>query len=183
LARNDETGGAAQSGEADANVDKQFKALTERVARTADSDLKEFLSGILRATETTLSDLKVMRERLDDAQAKADAAATAAQLARKDASATVIRADIRAEAQAAGAVDAGDVLPFINLIDVQVGEDGKSNIGELIGALKRAKPHLFSKVSTSATHAAPKPGNATPKNALEMTTGEYRAAKARFTRR
>jgi len=180
---NDDSGGATLSGVGDIAADSQFKALAERVAKTADADLKVFLSGILKATETTLTDLKSMRERLDNAQAKADAAAAEAQIARRDASDTVLRADIRAEAHAAGAVDAGDVLPFISLSDVKLGEDGKTNIAELLNALRRAKPHLFSKISTSATHPAPKPGNVAPKNALEMTTGEYRAAKARFTRR
>ena len=168
---------------ADAGMDAQFKLLAERVSKTADSDLKEFLSGILKATETTLGDLRSMRERLDKTQANADAAAAAAQRAKKDASDTAVKADIRAEAHAAGAVDAGDILPFVNLSDVTRSDDGKSNIAELIAGLKKAKPHLFGKTSTSATHPAPKPGNAGPRNALEMTTGEYRAAKARFTRR
>lgn len=182
MSTNEESGGARMSGVADLGVDTQFRVLAERVAKTVDSDMKEFLSGILNATETTLRDLKSMREQLDTAKARAETAAAAAQIARKDANETVLKADIRAEAQAAGAVDAGDVLPFINLSDVKY-NDGKSNIVELINALKKAKPHLFNKVNTSAPHAAPKPGNASPKNALDMTTGEYRAAKARFTRR
>jgi hypothetical protein len=183
MSTSDESTATTTGGLADAAMDTQFRALAERVAKTADSDLKEFLAGILKATETTLVDLKAMRERLDNAQAKADAAAAAAQIARKNAGETALRADIRAEAQAAGAVDAGDVLPFISLSDVKLSEDGKVNIVELVSALKKSKPHLFTKVSTSATHLAPKPGNVAPKNALEMTTGEYRAAKARFTKR
>ena len=63
-------------------TDAKFKILAERVANTADSDLKEFLSGILKATETTLADLKSMRERLDKARADADAATATAQKAK-----------------------------------------------------------------------------------------------------
>jgi hypothetical protein len=163
--------------------DAQFKTLSERVARTADSDLKEFLSGVLKATETTLADLNSMRERLDKAQANADVAAAAAQKARREASESAVKSDIRAEAVAAGAVDASDVLPFIDLNNVKIDESGKSNIAELIDKLRSAKPYLFRKVSTSATHPAPKPGNGVARNALEMTVSEYRAAKARFMRR
>jgi hypothetical protein len=167
----------------DVGAEVQFKILAERVARTADADLKEFLSGILKATETTLADLNAMRERLDKAQADAQAATAAAQKAKQDAGESAVKSDIRAEALAAGAVDPADVLPFISLSAVALDENGKSNIAELIGALKQQKPHLFRKVSTSAAHPVPKPGNAAPRNALEMTAGEYRAAKARFVRR
>ncbi len=166
-----------------ASIDLQFKLLSERVAKTSDSDLKEFLSGILKATEITLVDMRSMRERLEKVQANADAAAAAAQTAKRDATDRVVRADIRAEAQAAGAIDAADVLQFIGMGAVQIGDDGRSNIPELINGLKKNKPHLFGKVSTSATHPVPKPGGAGPRNALEMTPGEYRAAKARFTKR
>lgn len=183
MSMNDGNGGGAISNAADTGIDAQFKVLAERVARTADSDLKDFLSGILKATEVTLGDLKSMRERLDKAQADADAAAAAAQKAKEVASETAIKANIRTEARAAGAVDAADILPFIKLSDVRLGDDGKSNIAELIGTLKKAKPHLFGKVSTSAAHPVPKPVNQAPRNALEMTAGEYRTAKARFTRR
>jgi ribosomal protein L9 len=178
-----ESGGGGLNGPADIGVDAQFKTLADRVAKTADSDLKEFLSGILKATESTLTDMKFMQARLDKAQADADAAGAVAQKARKDASDVAVKAEIRAQAQVFGAVDAADVLPFISLSDVKVDENGKSNIAELLDGLKKAKPHLFGKVSTSATHQAPRPGNAGPRNALEMTLAEYRAAKARFTRR
>jgi len=173
----------AQSLSDEIGAEAQFKILAERVAKTADSDLKEFLSGVLKATETTLADLNSMRARLDKAQANAEAATAAAQKAKQDARDSAAKADIRAEALAAGAVDPADVLPFISLSELELDENGKSNVAELIGILKKNKPHLFRKVSTSATHPVPKPGNAAPRNALEMTAGEYRAAKARFVRR
>jgi hypothetical protein len=173
----------AQSLSDDVGAEAQFKILAERVARTADSDLKEFLSGVLKATETTLADLNSMRERLDKAQADAESATAVAQKATQDASDSAVKADIRAEALAAGAVDAADVLPFISFSELQFDENGKSNVAELIGILKKKKPHLFRRVSTSATYPVPKPGNGAPRNALEMTAVEYRAAKARFVRR
>ncbi len=157
----------------------QFKELSERVAKTADADLKLFLAGILKASEATMADLKAMRDRLDKAQADADAAAVAAVKAKTEAAEAVTKSTIKAAAQKAGAVEAADVLPFIKLADVRVGEDGESNVAELVDALKKAKPHLFTSASTSTAAPAPKPGQTTAKSALEMTDAEWKAAKAK----
>jgi hypothetical protein len=183
--------GPAANAAGQAGPDVQFKELAERVAQTADSDLKHFLSGILRATEkqvadldATRGDLKVVREKLDKAEAEASAAA---ERAAKDRAATVentAKSALRAAAKAAGAIDPADVLPFIKAGDVKADEDGKTNEAELVDALKKAKPHLFGKLNTSATAPTPNPKDAGGvKSVLEMTPAEYKAAKARFTSR
>ncbi len=174
-----------------ADRDVSFKELTERLGKTADPDVKTFLSEILKASQTTLLELntardefQAVREKLNKAEAMAAEMARAEikranEMALKDA-----KTALRAAAEAAGAIEIDDVLAFISVNEIQLNEDGKGNAAVLVERLKKAKPHLFARLNTSSPKAAPRNHDASgARNAMAMTAAEYKAARARFIRR
>jgi hypothetical protein len=147
-----------------------------RIFGTGETDVKAILAGVLRAGEKTLAEMDALKVRLEAAEkATKDAAEGALK--------KIKRSNLVAAAKAAGAVDASEALQFVKLGDVTVNESGESNAAELVAGLKAAKPHLFSKSSTSAAAASPAATDAVKKSVLAMTKEEYAAAKAAIIRR
>lgn len=168
-----------------------FKDLSEQLGRTADSGMKAFLSEILKASEATLFDLHMTRDELEKLREKLDRAeAATAEIAgaeakrAKEIAVKDAKMALRAAAQAAGAIEIDDVLAFVSVDEIQLNGDGKGNAEALVESLKKAKPHLFTRLNTSAAKAAPRNNDASgPRNALAMTAAEYKAARNRFIRR
>jgi hypothetical protein len=95
----------------------------------------------------------------------------------------VMLSELKVEAVRAGMVDL-DGLTFLDLSQVHLRDDGTLSGGpEVIAQLRRAKPWLFSTVSSSSVASVPpsKPGR--QKLATEMTDAEYRIARANIIRR
>jgi hypothetical protein len=119
--------------------------------------------------------------------AEALAAAQAAHAAVvASAEARMLRAEVRAAAAAAGAVDAADIIALLPQADIKRDEKGEpTNLGELIDAMKAAKPHLFGQPpaaprSTSTPASPPPPAEPKAKHAKEMTADEYKAERERI---
>ncbi|GAN79785.1 phage scaffolding protein [Acidocella aminolytica] len=137
-----------------------------------------------------------------DAQAKAEAAVQAAQQerdaavakVRTDGEARLIRAELKAEAVKAGIRDLSD-LASVDVSGLKLNEAGDlEGAAEFIAKLKETKAHWFAeatgaaKGTTSNTEKAPGQtktigAGGEGKNAREMTSEEYAAAKAALMRR
>ena len=172
----DDVAKSAPVGVADAVLGGKISEMGARISGAVDTDLKLILAGVLRAGEKTLTEMDALKARLE-----------AAEMATKEAGEATVkkikRSSLVAAAKAAGAVDATEALQFIKLGEVTVDEAGDSNAAELVASLRAAKPHLFSKSSTSAAAAAPAATDAAKKSVLAMTKAEYAAAKAAIIRR
>ncbi len=150
--------------------------LEHKVSGAVDGDVKLILSGILKAGEKTLAEMDALKMRLEAAeQATKDATEAAVK--------KVKRSNLVAAAKAAGAVDAAERLQFVKLGEGTVTDAGETNATELVAGLKAAKPHLFSKTSTSAAVASPAVADPARKSVLTMTKEEYAAAKAAAIKR
>jgi hypothetical protein len=164
------------AGASDATLSGKILELEQKVSGRADADVKMILGGILRAGEKTLAEMDALKTRLEAAeQATRDVTEAAVK--------KVKRANLLAAARAAGAVDATEALQFVKLGDVTVNDAGETNAAELVAGLKAAKPHLFSKTSTSAAAASPATADPMKKSVLAMTKEEYAAAKAAIIKR
>jgi hypothetical protein len=172
----DDVAKSAPVGISDAALGGKIAEIATRISGTVDTDVKAILAGVLRAGEKTLTEMDALKARLE-----------AAELATKEATEATVkkvkRSNLVAAARAAGAVDATEALQFIKLGDVTVNDAGESNAAELVATLRAAKPHLFSKSSTSSAAAAPAATDAVKKSVLTMTKDEYAAAKAAVIRR
>jgi hypothetical protein len=95
----------------------------------------------------------------------------------------LIRAELKAEAIRAGIVDL-DGLKLIDLTGVQLDSQGEvEGAPALMAQLKRAKPWLFSSISSSPAVSPPPAQPPRPKLATEMTDAEYLAARAALLKR
>ena len=97
----------------------------------------------------------------------------------KTAQLRVIKAELKAFAVKAGIVDL-DGLAFIDMSKVKLTDTGEiEGADEAIDALRKAKPYLFTK-TTSSTQKPPEGKPPTTKKATEMTPEEYKAEKRRL---
>jgi hypothetical protein len=95
----------------------------------------------------------------------------------------VILAELKVEAVRANMIDL-DGLQFLDLTQVHLSEGGGIAGGaELISRLKRAKPWLFSALSSSSIANVPPSGPARQRLAKDMSEEEYRIARASIIRR
>jgi hypothetical protein len=164
----------------------QLKMLTSQLKTAQYPDIKSFLTNVLRASEATLSeldsakaDIRALQQQLDKAQADSIASDEASKMATR----TALMLSVKAAAKAAGAIDADDILRFVDFSKHGVNQLSETDHDKVIELLKRDKPHLFGKLTTSATARAPKADLGSIRSALEMTPAEYKAAKARFVKR
>lgn len=147
-----------------------------------------------KGTRLKLQESETARKTAEDAAAAATKAATDAATAAEAASEAkikdantaaekrIIRAELKAVAIKAGIVDI-DGLSLADLSKVKLNDAGEvEGADALIEALKKAKPYLFGTQSTSSTARKPDPGKTEPKKATEMTTDEWRAARANLGR-
>lgn len=118
-----------------------------------------------------------------DWRARAEAAETELDAARRESEAQLKRAELKVEAVRAGMID----LDGLKLVDAdQVTLDGKggvSNAAAVIETVKRSKPWLFGAPSSSSSAAAPPADPPRTRHAREMTDAEWRAAREALLRR
>jgi hypothetical protein len=95
----------------------------------------------------------------------------------------LILAELKVEAVRSGIVDL-DGLKFLDITLLKLQEDGNVTGGaEIISQLKRAKPWLFSAPSSSSQAKVPPAGPTRQKLATEMSSEEYRIARANIIKR
>ena len=141
-----------------ASVRAELGDLAVKLAASADADTKAFLATVLKASEAQAAELAAVRKSLEASQTAA------------------LRAELRTAAGQAGAVDAADVLAFVDLSAVTFGADGEpSNLAGLVKSVKDAKPYLFGPANTSATHAPPPVKSAELRDARDLKPAEYHA--------
>ena len=96
--------------------------------------------------------------------------------------ARLIAANLRTEAIRAGMVDL-DGLKLVDLSQVQLDDNDTVVEGDrLMSELRRNKPWLFGRASSSSTASAPASKPLKQKTAMEMSDEEYFAAKAAVTK-
>ena len=118
-----------------------------------------------------------------DLRARADALERQLEAVQRDMETRLIRAELKAEAVRAGMIDL-DGLKLLDLSNAKIDENGEvPAAAAMMVELKRAKPWLFSKASSSS--AASVPANEPPRQKLatEMSEVEYRAARAELLKR
>ena len=94
----------------------------------------------------------------------------------------LIAANLRTEAVRAGMVDL-DGLKLVDLSGVDLDENDKIiDGGKLMADLRRAKPWLFGRASSSSAAVAPVSKPIKQKSAMEMSDEEYAAAKTAVTK-
>jgi hypothetical protein len=143
--------------------------LAAKLATSADAETKAFLAAVLKTSEAQAAELAAVRKNLETSEADRKSAETEA----RD---KMLRADLRAAAKEAGAVNAGDILAFVNFAEVRFGADGAaSNLADLVKGVKETKPYLFAAANTSATHMPPPAKTAEARSASELNPAEYNA--------
>lgn len=144
----------------------------------------EYVAELRAEAQSCRAKVADLEAKLRDAQERMakiekEAEATTAEAVR-NAEGRFIYAEAKAEALQAGLVDA-DALKLADLSNLAIEKDGTvKGIGEMLAALKKAKPYLFGSASTSGT--ATPPGKTPPeqKRATAMGAEEYAAAKKRL---
>jgi hypothetical protein len=143
--------------------------LAAKLATSADGETKTFLAAVLKASEAQAAELAAVRKSLEASEAERKTAKTEA----RD---KMLRADLRAAAKEAGAVNAADLLAFVDFAGVTFGADGAPiNLADLVKGVKEAKPYLFAAANTSATHTPPPAKTAEARHASELKAAEYNA--------
>lgn len=94
----------------------------------------------------------------------------------------IVKAHLQAEASRAGMIDL-DGLKMLDTSRVTIGEDGEvQGAAALMEKVRKEKPWLFGKPSTSAPGGAPPSQPPRQKLATEMTDAEYRTARETILR-
>ena len=94
----------------------------------------------------------------------------------------ILKAHLQTEAARAGMIDL-DGLKMLDLSRVTVTEDGEvQGASALMDKVRKEKPWLFGKPSTSAPTGAPPSQPPRQKLATEMTEAEYQTARAAILR-
>ncbi len=100
-----------------------------------------------------------------------------------EAEARIVHSELKSEAVRAGMIDL-DGLKLIDIAQVKLDETGNIAGGaSLMAKLRRDKPWLFAKASSSSVASAPPSQPARPRLATEMSLEEWRAARGELLRR
>lgn len=143
--------------------------LAAKLAVSADAETKAFLASVLKVSEAQAAELAAVRKSLEASEAERKNAEGQA----RD---KILRSDLRAAAKDAGAMNAADVLAFVDVAEVKFGADGApTNLADLVKSVKDAKPYLFGAANTSATHTLPPAKTAEARHASELKPAEYNA--------
>jgi hypothetical protein len=95
----------------------------------------------------------------------------------------LVLAELKSEALRAGIVDL-DGLKLVDTAELAVNDHGEvTGAAALMDRFKRQKPWLFGGASSSAAAAPPPSQPPRPKQAIDMSKDEYRAARAALLRR
>jgi len=158
----------------------------DNIATTATSTSAENKTSFsLEYVQELRGENAAYRTRAKDAETRAQQAQNDADAkvadATRAAETRIIHAELKAEAQRAGLLDADD-LTLADASQLRVNEEGEvAGVVELVKALKQAKPYLFAR-NASTSQAAPAPGKSVAKafDARHATSEELAAdAKAR----
>lgn len=118
-----------------------------------------------------------------DWQTRAETAERALAEASSKAELLLKRAELKVEAVKAGMVDL-DGLKLIDPAGVTLDENGEIvDAPSIMAKLKRAKPWLFGRASSSSTAGVPRAESPRQRDAREMSEEEWRAARAALLRR
>jgi hypothetical protein len=122
-------------------------------------------------------------ETIDTLRARAEALESKLRTAMQDAETRLIRAELKAEAVRAGMIDL-DGLKLIDTSQITLGEAGDvQGAGPLMQSLRRSKPWLFAQSSSSSPATPPPAHPPRPRRATDMSTEEWRAARAELLKR
>ena len=133
--------------------------------------------GILPPTETPAE------ETIETLRARAAQLEQEMRAMGERAHATLIRAELKAEALRTGLIDL-DGLKLIDTTALSVTEAGDvEGVTALVQRFKRAKPWLFAAGSSAVTASPPPSQPPRQKAALDMSQDEYRTARAALLRR
>jgi len=151
-------------------------APAETFSATYVKELRQESAGYrLRAQEAE----KKAAEAADVAKKAAEEATGKIEEVSKSAQLRIIKAELKAFAVKAGIVDL-DGLAFVDMSKVKLAESGEiEGADDAIDALRKAKPYLFTK-TTSSTQKTPESKTPAAKKASEMTPEEYKAEKRRL---
>jgi len=123
-------------------------------------------------TELPIAELKARCEQLERELVQA----------KQRADSSIIKTHLQAEAARAGMIDL-DGLKMLNTSHLSVSEDGEVHgVAGLMEKVRKEKPWLFGKPSTSAPGGAPPSQPPRHKHATEMTDAEYKAAREAILR-
>ncbi len=144
----------------------------------------EYEKRLRRENADTRAKLRAAEAKLTADLATANAAAEQRVTeASKAAEQRIIRAELKAAAIAAGMVDL-DGLKLADLSTVKLTEAGDvEGADALMTALKTAKPYLFGTPKSGSTATPPAHTPPVAKKATEMTTEEWKAARADLLKR
>ena len=149
---------------------------------------REYVQELRQESAAQRTSRKAAEEKLTAAEAAAaKATADAAETVTKATTAAnerIIRAELKAEAIKAGMVDL-DGLKLADLSKVKLNEAGEvEGADALMTELKKAKPYLFGATQNTSNPAGapPKPGEAKPKLATEMSKAEYAEQRKNIAR-
>jgi len=148
----------------------------ETFSATYVKELRQESAGYrLRASEAE----KKASEAIEAAKKASDEATGKIEEVSKSAQLRIMKAELKAFAVKAGIVDL-DGLAFIDMTKVKLTDDGEiEGADEAIDALRKAKPYLFTK-TTSSTERPPKNAPNEVKKVTDLSEEEYRAEKRRL---
>lgn len=102
---------------------------------------------------------------------------------RREADRRVVLAELKSRALAAGMLDA-DGLKLLDLSAVKMRDGGEIEIPDsFFEQARKSKPYLFGRPAAGSTARAPEIASPRPRNAVEMSTEEWRSAREDLLRR
>ena len=133
------------------------------------------------AHEAAETELKTIRQKLQEADtAKAEALDAVEKLKTSNKSQLAIT-KIETLATKEGILDTDVLEKLLDIEEFQFDEAGKiTNAGELVQALKTAKPYLFGTAETARSEKAPQPADSKAKVATEMSDAAWAEHKKKY---
>ena len=139
-------------------VSKEYHQRVQRERDDAQAKVREFEKAHADAETKRLADEGKFKEIADAAEKKAEKAERDAQKTIETSNQRIIRAEMRAQASAAGLIDA-DVIALIDMATVKLDDKGDVvGAKEAVDAFKAAKPHFFKPESLTPGTPTPTPG-------------------------
>ena len=139
-----------------------------------DNIMQAYGAGIENAKSQAKSELQAENETLKQQleQYKLDSEANLAQVTKTNAIALALK-DV-------GAYNSDDLMKFIDLDSIELGEDGKPQLEDTINSLRESSPYLFQTVQEQPNPNISVPGNPSASNADDGLSAEDKALFAGF---
>lgn len=156
-------------------------------ADNPDDDADTRLAKLNRRSAKYRTKAKELEDKLaKEAEDRQKAIDDALNKQRDEGNARLIRAELRAQLKASGAVNVDDALKLLDVSKLKIDEHGEvSGVDELLTATRKEKPYLFAEVTTANNprNVPRPPGAPQVKNAADMDDKEYEAELAALTAR